>query len=1261
MMKKLLTLCAAVLMAFAVTGSALAAEATTVYIEPSSATYALYQTSAIKARVVFLDAAGQLATTFGGAQIGDSVLELKSANFNSAITFTPGPSVNINNDGYQAFDIDYNEAAITEPGDDVITATLKKGTSTISVTMPVKVVAPAANTYVIRTGLASALVPDVLEAIPNPQNNAGAIISAGTAVEVTAMAAYARDIAPADGTYDTYIFTDNVPAGAEKVNISGAVGSVTIAQSSATLENGIATVSLAAQDLKIPDILETAANAAANATKMNQLMDPLNGVRPTWSATGSMTREVGNYNNFGIVDATADQVEINPNTATVGFAFQDFTFASDTSAHKPAPVKLVTIVGIPLNDETGALNGSIYGAGNFSASDVYNLLVDPKSKPSTFVANGPDGATTMVGAIVGYDQFNNPAPILTSGVLPSFYLNDVSGTPAAFNSVAGWSQTTANPGEILPDAALPYACFIPFTVGDINSLYIDPVASVASPATTFANVDSVAEGVTFDAEDKVNTVNFGGVGVNPIIDITAGDDDITLEVQAEAGLGDSFTIRAKTRLGKNVLINTKDSTTGKETLNIPRDGSTDNAEEDIVFFTRVREQDGPIFLILEGRTAPKTITTIRVPVGIADGIADAGIRPADPGDFPPSAIIATLNTVKAAIDTEHSEIKIFNAEIFPPVPTVIILDAFGNSYLPGYLLAGPPPPIDYDPVTLEDADATFEVVKADGTTPYPGADAEADGNNIILSLDLGSVTADNGDPILKITAGAASAQITYKVRALVQTALKNRFVPVFGIEDTPIAVNFADQNGGFIAPNVGSAFDVDVEAVGGTTSNGDEFTLTLSDVTPKEEFTATVDEADADKIMTITADGGDADAGETTLTLDFNADFEKPVIGALTASDCAISIAITDNKAVNLAGSTVVVKNGATGEDVTSTLERVNTNDGTTAGSIDFKKVPVGTYVLEIVAKDKANNETAPTTRTSAVTVCSGVGPSCISVDPTFGVKGTTFDVVIKAERSTFGPTSAVAFSCTGITVNSATANSATEITANITIADDAADATCDVTVTTGAETVVCAGGFAVKTQLPSCVSVSPASVDAGFTGDVTITLADIDLTGVANIAVSFGCSGITVNSATANSATTVVANITVDEKAAGGTCSVTVTGGATGSTGVICDASKFTVVPKPPCTITISPSTVQTGFIFPRTYAITVTASNCLFDETTTVAVSGQKVEIIGDPVISGNTATVNIRTRPVILGGKGETTLTVTAGGETATATLTVKGLFN
>ena len=82
--------------------------------------------------------------------------------------------------------------AITEPGDDVITVTLKKGTTTISNVIPIKVLAPAANTYVTRTGLAASLIPEVLEAVPNPQNNNGAIISAGSSVSVTVMAAYGR-------------------------------------------------------------------------------------------------------------------------------------------------------------------------------------------------------------------------------------------------------------------------------------------------------------------------------------------------------------------------------------------------------------------------------------------------------------------------------------------------------------------------------------------------------------------------------------------------------------------------------------------------------------------------------------------------------------------------------------------------------------------------------------------------------------------------------------------------------------------------------------------------------------------------------------------------------------------------------------------------------------------------------------------------------------------------------------------------------------
>ena len=58
----------------AFTGAAMAADAVTVYVEPASKDVVLYQGGPIQARAVFLDAAGQVATTYGGAQIGDSVL-----------------------------------------------------------------------------------------------------------------------------------------------------------------------------------------------------------------------------------------------------------------------------------------------------------------------------------------------------------------------------------------------------------------------------------------------------------------------------------------------------------------------------------------------------------------------------------------------------------------------------------------------------------------------------------------------------------------------------------------------------------------------------------------------------------------------------------------------------------------------------------------------------------------------------------------------------------------------------------------------------------------------------------------------------------------------------------------------------------------------------------------------------------------------------------------------------------------------------------
>ena len=101
-----------------------------------------------------------------------------------------------------------------------------------------------------------------------------------------------------------------------------------------------------------------------------------------------------------------------------------------------------------------------------------------------------------------------------------------------------------------------------------------------------------------------------------------------------------------------------------------------------------------------------------------------------------------------------------------------------------------------------------------------------------------------------------------------------------------------------------------------------------------------------------------------------------------------------------------------------------------------------------------------------------------------------------------------------------------------------------------------------------------------------------------------------------------------------------------------------FTVVPEVPCTITVAPTSVSTGFFFPRTTNLTITGSGgCEFDSTTTVTISGN-VDVQSVRVDSASKLTVTIQTRPVLLGGKG--TKTVTVSGVDGTATFTVKGLF-
>ena len=153
----------------------------------------------------------------------------------------------------------------------------------------------------------------------------------------------------------------------------------------------------------------------------------------------------------------------------------------------------------------------------------------------------------------------------------------------------------------------------------------------------------------------------------------------------------------------------------------------------------------------------------------------------------------------------------------------------------------------------------------------------------------------------------------------------------------------------------------------------------------------------------------------------------------------------------------------------TTSLANVS-GGGISVGSVDT----VGPLLL--VALDVTIDATAaPGTRDVSVTtgteVATGTGmfvvqlkptPAFGSIDPNVGAQGDTVEVYITGQNTTFGPTSVLTSSNTGITVSNVSATDATDLSATLTLAPTAPSGPSDVTVTTGAEVVTGTGAFSV-------------------------------------------------------------------------------------------------------------------------------------------------------------------------------------------------------
>ncbi len=185
--------------------------------------------------------------------------------------------------------------------------------------------------------------------------------------------------------------------------------------------------------------------------------------------------------------------------------------------------------------------------------------------------------------------------------------------------------------------------------------------------------------------------------------------------------------------------------------------------------------------------------------------------------------------------------------------------------------------------------------------------------------------------------------------------------------------------------------------------------------------------------------------------------------------------------------------------------------------------------------------------------------PTVTSTNPSSRGQGALIqNITITGTGFVNGATAA--FSGAGITVNSTTFNSATSLTANISIAAGATVGARDVTVTnpdTGSGTGT--GIFTVNLG-PTVTSASPNMGVQGATAlSVDITGTDFSAGSWAAGDVTFSGTGITVNSTTFNSATSLTANISIAAGATVGARDVTVRNPADSGRGT--GTSVFTVI----------------------------------------------------------------------------------------------------
>ena len=270
--------------------------------------------------------------------------------------------------------------------------------------------------------------------------------------------------------------------------------------------------------------------------------------------------------------------------------------------------------------------------------------------------------------------------------------------------------------------------------------------------------------------------------------------------------------------------------------------------------------------------------------------------------------------------------------------------------------------------------------------------------------------------------------------------------------------------------------------------------------------------------------------------------------------------------------------------------------------------------------------------------VLAGALPAITTVSPNSGPQGGSGPVTIVGQNTHFAQGATQVDFGPGVAVSNIAVTCPTCLSAQLSVSPGALVGGRTVTVTTGTEVVQLANGFTVAAAPPILTSMVPASGRQGQTVMSTITgLYTHWVQGQTQVDLG---AGVTVNSVTVQSATTLMIQLTVDVNATPGIRNLTVTAG----TEVVSASNVFTVNVGIPVIQSVIPATGQLGQSLP----ITITGQFTHFAQGTSQVSFGSGITVNSVSVASVTSLTAQISITPGA--ALGLRTVTVTTGSEVA-----------